>query len=94
MKIIRKVAFIYLMVMTVGTFTSLQPGPPGDSECETECQELFDDEDGGVAYQQCIADCENGALPIDDSILYLLIAGTFLASFVLLKKTNHKKTPM
>jgi len=94
MKIIRKVAFIYLMVMTVAIFASLDPGPPGNTQCQNECQELIDDEDGGVAYEQCIADCENGAVPIDDSILYLLIAGTFLASFVLLKKPNHKKTPM
>ncbi len=96
MKIIRKVAFIYLMAMMVGVFASLDDPPVPPGFCSGECEDLFDGNqaDGGAAYQQCVEDCENGAVPIDGSIVYLLIAGTLLASFVLLKKPNHKKTPM
>lgn len=95
MKIIRKVAFIYLMAMMVGVFASLQPGPPGDPNTPPDaCLECEDFPEGSPEYNDCLFDCQNPQAPIDDSILYLLIAGTLLASFVLLKKPNHKKTPM
>lgn len=99
MKIIRKVAFIYLMAVMVGALSSLDPGPPGNPDTPpgscVECEALIDEDqdDGGPAYQNCLATCEN-ELPINNSIFYLFLAGTVLASYILLKKPKHKKTPM
>ena len=95
MKIIRKVAFIYLMAMVVGVFVSADgPIPPGF--CSGECEDLYieDQPNGGAAFQQCMEECENPQAPIDNSILHLFLAGTLLASYILLKKPKHKKPPM
>jgi len=95
MRIVKKIAFIYLVVMMAGVLSSLLPPPPPGVTCPEHCESLVVDgvPDGGSAYQECLVECESYGVSIDTNIFLLLVAGTILASFVLLRKPNHKETP-